>query len=231
MRYFVKVFVFLNLTVLTLSTTINAQLVNPDSLTISGIVLDSDSLSSLPNVHITTHKNTGTVSDVLGQFAFKANVNDTLTFSFIGYKDYVFTIPDTLKYKNYMMGVILNRDTILLSEIIILPWLNKNQFKEAFINNQPDIQTVNATRNLNMMKYTSHAYAPTWGASDMVEYQLKQYAQSVEYKGMVSPSQSFNIVGFASYLIYISQQQLTKEEKEYRLRKELRQYIQQKHPE
>ncbi len=41
----------------------------------------------------------------------------------------------------------------MLSEVIILPWMNKTQFKEAFLNNQPDRNTVNATRNLNMMKY------------------------------------------------------------------------------
>lgn len=203
------------------------QLLVPDTITMSGVVLDADSLYSLPNVHIRTNKNKGTITNSDGQFSFRINVGDTLTFSYIGYENLTYLIPDTLKYNNYMMGIILNRDTIMLSEIIILPWMNKAQFKNAFINAPPDQNTANASLNLDMMGYTSRAYAPTWGTLDMVEYQLNLYTESVEYKGMISPSQSFNIIGFTSYLVYLSHQQLTKDEKQYRLRQELRQYIQQ----
>ncbi len=212
------------------SNEVYSQVIHSDTISISGVVLESDSLASLPNVHITSHKNTGTVTDLNGQFAFLANANDTLTFSYIGFKDFVFVVPDTLKYNSYVLGAILNKDTILLSEVIILPWMNKKQFKNAFINNQPDKNMVNATRNLNMMKYTAKAYSPTWTADRMIELQLQSYAQSVEYKGMIPPDQSLNIIGFVQYLIFFTHQQLTKEEKERRLREELRQYIVEEHP-
>ncbi len=230
MRQYAAFFIVFTIIFLTNTIEVYSQLIIADTISISGVVLESDSLTSLPNVHITSHKNTGTVTNLSGQFAFLANANDTLTFSYIGFKDFVFVIPDTLKFNSYVFGAILNKDTIMLSEVIILPWMNKKQFKNAFINNQPDRNTVNATRNLNLMKYTAKAYSPSWTSNRKVDFQIKSSAQSVEYKGMIPPDQSLNIIGFVQYLIFFTHQQLTKEEKERRLREELRHYILEEHP-
>lgn len=230
MRQIIAFLVAYTIISITSFNNIYGQLVHADTISISGVVLDADSLAALPNVHITSHKNTGTVTDLNGQFAFLANANDTLTFSFIGFKDYTFVVPDTLKFNSYVLGAILNKDTIMLSEVIILPWMNKKQFKNAFINNQPDKDMINASRNLNMMKHTARAYSTSWTADRMIDFQLQSYAHDIEYKGMIPPDQSLNIIGFVQYLVFFTHQQLTKEEKERRLREELRQYILEEHP-
>lgn len=203
----------------------NGQKINPDTIKITGIVLDADSLHAMSNVHIISHKKKGAITDAFGQFSFKINKRDTLTFSYMGFKDFIFVVPDTLKIHNYIAGIILNKDTVSLSEVIILPWMNKKQFKQQFIKNEPDRNTVNATRNLQIAGHAARAYAPQWTTDAMIDMQLKQYAMDVEYKGMLSPNQSLNVIGLAQLIIYYTQQQLTKEEKAKVIRDELRKYI------
>ncbi|MBI9067961.1 MAG: carboxypeptidase-like regulatory domain-containing protein [Salinivirgaceae bacterium] len=203
-----------------------AQLINPDTITISGVVLDADSLNPMSNVHIRSQKNRGAITDNLGQFTVKINKNDTLTFTYVGFKPYVYVIPDTLKVNNYIAGVILNKDIISLSEVLILPWMNKQQFKKSFIQNSPDQNTINAQQNLTMAGYTARASAPKWTTDAMIDWQLKQYTMNIEYRGMISPNQQVNLMGLAQFLIFYTHQQLTKEEKARKLKEELRQYIQ-----
>lgn len=207
-----------------------AQLKLNDTISITGVVLESDSLTALPQTYVLSNRHTGTVTDINGYFTFRVNAGDTLTFKYLGYKPYVYIVPDSLSMKNYMAGVVLNKDTILLSEVIILPWMNYNQFRHAFINNVPDQETRNATRNLNIMNYQSRQTAQTWDPDFMVEQQLKQYSMNVEYKGMISPNQQLNLVGLVGFLVMYSHQQLTKEEKTRRLQEELRQYIMENYP-
>lgn len=206
------------------------QIIKPDTIKLSGIVLDADSLNAMSNVHITSQKRKGFVTDEYGQFSFKINTLDTLTFTYMGYKPYTFIIPDTLKIYNYMAGVILNKDTISLSEVIILPWMNKRQFKQSFAENTPDQNTVNAKRNLNLAGHTARTTAPKWTSDAIVDYQLKQYAMDVEYKGMVSANQQLNIIGLAQLLIYYSHKKLTKEEKTQKIKEELRKHIETEYP-
>jgi hypothetical protein len=216
---------------LSFSASLNAQLINPDTIQISGVVLAADSLISLPNVHIMSHKNKGTLTDSEGQFAFKINVGDTLTFSYLGYKPYRFIVPDTLTMRQYVAGIVLRRDTVMLTEVIILPFMNRQQFRHMFINNKPDLQTINATRNLNIAEYQSRQFTPWYTPDIMIDMQLKKYASDVEYRGMIGPDEQLNIIGLTQLLIFYSHQQLTKAEKNRRIKEELRRYLEQKYPE
>ncbi len=79
-------------------------------------------------------------------------------------------------------------------------------------------------------KYTAKAYSPTWTSDRMIDFQLQSHAREGEYREMIPPDQTVNIIGFVQYLIFFTHQQLTKEERERRLREELRQYIIEEHP-
>lgn len=215
---------------LILSQGLFSQLINRDTIQISGVVLSSDSLTALANVHITTQKQSGGITDVHGAFSFKINKKDTLTFSYVGFKPYIYVVPDTLKINNYIAGVILNPDTISLSEVIILPWMNRKQFKQSFIQNTPDQNTLNATRNLNIAGHTAKTTSYHWTPDAVIDMQLKSYAMDVEYRGMINPKQQVNFIGLAQLLIIYAHQQLSKEEKAQRLKEELKQYIRETHP-
>lgn len=208
-----------------------SQIFHRDTIKFSGVVLASDSLKALPNVHILTQKHTGTITNNQGAFALYVNKSDTLTFSYIGFKPYIYVVPDTLKINNFIAGIILNSDTIALSEVIVLPWMNKTQFKQSFISNQPDQYTINATRNLNLAGYTAKTSRQNWSPDEIINQQLKNYSQSVEYRGMINPSEQLNVIGLAQLLIFYTRQQLTQEEKTNRLKQELKKYIQETIPE
>ncbi len=103
--------------------------------------------------------------------------------------------------------------------------MNRAQFRQAFLTHQPDLETRNATRNFNIMSLQS-LQASQWPSSKMmIDVQLKKYSTDVEYRGMICPDEQLNIVGLATLLIYYTHQQLTKEEKNQRIKAELQQYL------
>lgn len=213
---------------LIISIPLKAQLVHPDTILLSGVVLSADSLTSLPNVSIISQKNKGTITDKEGQFAFRMNAGDTLTFHYLGYKPYKFVVPDTLTLKSYIAGIVLRPDTIMLSEVIILPFMNRQQFRRLFLNNRPDVETINATRNLNIAGYQSRqGVTPDM----MIDLQLRRFATDVEYRGMIGPDEQLNIIGLTSLLIFYSKERLTKAEKNQQMKEELRKYLNEKYPE
>jgi hypothetical protein len=201
------------------------QLIVRDTIQVSGAILSSDSLQSLPGVHIYTQHKTGTISNTNGFFSIMCNCLDTLTFSFVGYEPFRYVVPDTFKINNYIMGVVLHTDTIMLSEVIILPWMNKAQFRNAFINHTPDQQTQIATRNLKIMGLQARINPQVFQPDMMPDYQLSKLSQDVEYRGMISPNDQINIVGLATMLFFWAHQALTQEERQQKIDAELRYYL------
>lgn len=108
------------------------------AITISGVVMDADSVAGIPYVNIRL-KDTyfGTISDNSGHFAFSASEGDTLLFSFVGYFDAYFVMPNELKGDNYSLIQLMRKETIMLEEVVIFPWPDFDQLKKAFLNAKP----------------------------------------------------------------------------------------------
>ncbi len=83
--------------------------------------MEGDSLFSLPFAKYKVNDKTGYVSNEEGQFSFWAKSGDIVTFSYVGFKPLYVSINDTLANDNYLMGIFLSRDTIELSEVVIIP--------------------------------------------------------------------------------------------------------------
>ena len=109
------------------------------SLIISGVIMDADSISVVPYVNIRL-KDTffGTVSDNSGHFNFTASEGDTLRFSSIGYFDAYFIMPKELIGDSYSLIQLMRKETIMLEEIIIFPWPEYYQLRDAFLNTTPN---------------------------------------------------------------------------------------------
>ena len=92
----------------------------------SGMVVSADSLFPVPYTSIlirgTKH---GTISDYYGFFSFVAQENDVIEFVALGFKSTSFVIPDSLDDNKYSMIQVMNFDTYLLKEALILPWPTK----------------------------------------------------------------------------------------------------------
>ena len=126
-------FVFLSLVIFVKAQ--NDSVDNRKLIQFSGVVVESVNLQQLPFTNIMIkNSNRGTVSDAYGYYSFVAQTNDTIMFSYVGFQDAFFIIPDTLSNNRYSLIQLLNQDTITLKETIIYPWPSREDFKEAFIN-------------------------------------------------------------------------------------------------
>jgi hypothetical protein len=109
------------------------------SITVSGVVMDADTLNTIAYVNIRL-KDTyfGTVSDNTGHFNFTASEGDTLRFSSVGYFDAFFIMPDKLAGDSYSLIQLMRKETIMLDEVVIFPWPEYMQLKEAFMSATPE---------------------------------------------------------------------------------------------
>ena len=92
-----------------------------DKILIRGLVIDASTLSPISNSQIMINNSFSSVSGVDGSFFFYVNVNDTVTFRSLGYKESVMNISDTLHGMEFITGIYLNSDTLSIGEVIIIP--------------------------------------------------------------------------------------------------------------
>jgi len=158
-----------------------------DSLFFTGVVLDQEELTPLPNTHFRINNQRGGMANQYGRFSFWVNAGDTIKYSFLGYRDVRLVISDSLKKEDYLFGVFMAKDTISLREVLILPRFG--DFHEAFINakvNTPEY--VRAQNNVNSATYEALTTAPKkMDAKANTDMLLKQRQIQVEYQTMVPP--------------------------------------------
>ncbi|HUX59247.1 MAG TPA: hypothetical protein VMV77_19910 [Bacteroidales bacterium] len=86
-----------------------------------GFVMDASTLSPIANSQILINRAFSAVSDNQGTFAFYVNLNDTVHFKSLGYKSTVMYVSDTLTGNEFIAGIYMNSDTLLIGEVIIVP--------------------------------------------------------------------------------------------------------------
>lgn len=168
----------------------------------SGVVVSGDDLEPISFTSImiqNTHR--GTISDYYGYFSFVAEVNDTILFSSIGYKDAQFIIPDTLPSFRYSIIQLLQPDTIVLPEATVYPWPTKEQFKQAFLNaHVPDDDLARAQKNLDPRTMEALMASMPMGPSGNFKYQMQEYQTRIYYSGQAPPLNILNPLAWAKFI-------------------------------
>lgn len=168
----------------------------------SGVVVSGDDLEPISFTSImiqNTHR--GTISDYYGYFSFVAEVNDTILFSSIGYKDAQFIIPDTLPSFRYSIIQLLQPDTIVLPEATVYPWPTKEQFKQAFLNAYvPDDDLTRAQKNLDPRTMEALMASMPMGPSGNFKYQMQEYQTRIYYSGQAPPLNILNPLAWAKFI-------------------------------
>lgn len=122
-------------------------------LQLSGMVFNENS-EPVKYAHIvskTTYR--GTITDTTGLFTIITHKNDTILFSCMGYKPTYYVVPQKLDNFYYTIDVLMEHDTILLEEVIILPWKTYEEFKEAFLSLRiPEGDYEHALRNIAIIQ-------------------------------------------------------------------------------
>ncbi|MGQ1786489.1 MULTISPECIES: hypothetical protein [unclassified Saccharicrinis] len=162
--------------------------VNLDSLLFRGVIMEGDSLFSLPYAKYTVNKKIRYTANESGQFSFWAKAGDIVHFSYVGFKPLNVQVNDSLANENYLMGIFLSRDTIKLSEVVIIPQIiNPN----AAARNMPLLSTaddVAAQNNVAMSTYQAKTQPVTkWDAEMNQKNFIQARSNDIAYQTQVQP--------------------------------------------
>jgi len=173
-----------------------------DKVLLTGVVLSGDPLVPVPNTNIIIqNKNTGTASNENGVFSFYTEVNDTIVFSAVGFKDGQYIVPNELDQDHYSIVQIMTNDTIWLQETIIFPWKDYETFGEELLTMTPppsDEQL--AQMNLDDAQLYEKSVNLYMDGSANFKNQMKLNADRMYFAGQVPPMQIFNPFAWADFI-------------------------------
>jgi hypothetical protein len=157
------------------------------------VVFEQDSLNTLPfsrfNINARNYS-----SDDQGQFSFWAQQGEVVRFSHIGFKDTYIQVNDSLKHKNYMFGVFLTRDTVLISEVIVMPRYENLALKAKTMPLIITPEQAYATNNVRSSTYQALTQTPIKMDAEMNHRMvLQERIWSTVYKTQIPPSKSIGV--------------------------------------
>ncbi len=170
----------------------------------SGVVINAQDSEEMPNVACRYGQNRGVYSDSTGCFRIETQRGDTVLFTSIGFKSCQVIIPDSLFESEYMMGIFMSPDTVMLSEVLIFRRWKK-----------PNRQNMLNAQN-NMRSMLNQAYAPvkSMDASMNQEMLINEFARSIEMKGHIDVQFGVGTHSMEAYNLLRMQNRLT-EKKEW----------------
>jgi len=105
---------------------------------VHGRVLSADSLLPVPHVHIISKTaRRGTISNRQGGFSYRGYGNDTILLSSIGYERKIFGITDALLNQPGGLLILLEKDTVLMDEVVVRAFYDWPTFKYLFVHMKP----------------------------------------------------------------------------------------------
>jgi hypothetical protein len=175
----------------------NAQ--NERLVQLTGRIRD-ELLQPLPYSHIFIMNNLrGTITDNQGKFSIVTEVHDTILFSCLGYKRKTFVVPGNLPEPFLTLEIILPQDTFFIGEVVIYPWKNYEEFKEAFLNLKlPDDDMERARRNIALLK-TQIIMENNPNARENFQYVMERQYQETFIQGTVPSYQIFNPLAWVKF--------------------------------
>ena len=129
---------------------IRGQVAEKDRLIqVTGIVSDEEN-NPVPGVTIISHKlRRGTISELTGIYNLISIPGDTIWLTALGYKNTRLILPSIIEARIITRDITLLNDTIIINDVIILPWKNYEEFKrDVLAGIKTDPETVNMYDNL-----------------------------------------------------------------------------------
>jgi hypothetical protein len=163
-------------------------------LLFQGLVADASSGAPLKNSQIFINRSFVTISNTEGKFAFYVNRGDTVVFKSLGYKSVMIQIADTLNGREFISGIFLNSDTLMIPEVVIVPRLAS--LKSSLLRPQSAATTEieNAKYNLAVSAYQAKAGQGRLGDPAMNYEVLRQKQKMDAYtKGQIPPDRMIGL--------------------------------------
>ena len=124
-----------------------------DNIKIKGKVTDNSSKEPVPFVHIYNPKtNTGTFTDLYGQFSITSAVGDTILFSAVGYAKYSLVLKEDLE--EVYLEINLDTQAMELKPVRVFAYRDLESLKRAIVNMDLPAQEKKGL-DLNLPKVTA----------------------------------------------------------------------------
>ena len=173
----------------------------PAATNIHGSILDIDDLQPIPNVNVYVINGFGTASNENGYFELPCHLGDTVYFSCVGHQKVMFAVPDSLIGRDRVVGIVMSPDTILLGEVVVLPFITYEQLKYEVAHMQSDANISLAISNVDFAVKSALTMPSTTTSDDAPMRQLASYTRRLENVGMYDPSKTINLVGLGTGLM------------------------------
>jgi len=144
-----------------------------------GKVMDANTLFPLSNSQIIINHAFSSVSNTDGTFALFVNRNDSILFKYLGYKSALLFVSDTLVGKEFVAGIYMNSDTLLIGEVIIVPKFTN--LKSEILNSPSKVPSImdNARYNVAISAYLGRTTQGKLGDAD-ANYSFLRQRQKVD---------------------------------------------------
>lgn len=143
----------------------------------------------------------GAVSEYDGYFSFVARQGEIVNFSRVGYRTVTFTIPDTMNNNFYSWIQIMSQDDILLDEVVIFPWPDKEFFKQEFLAiDISDELRAQAEENLAKEVLAELRYAVPVDGKEASNVYIRQKAAEFKYSGQYKPQRIFDVMAWKQFI-------------------------------
>jgi hypothetical protein len=164
-----------------------------------GVILDAKSQERLGSSQIVINKTRSAISAEDGTFSFYAFKNDTILFSMLGYKPASLIVNDTLTAQEFLTGVYLESDTLLLGEVIIVPKLPNLKAEMMNARIATDSKLENARSNITTASYVGRTTQNKLGdPASNYNYLRKQMSFDAFERGGIP---SDRILGLSPFLL------------------------------
>ena len=173
-----------------------------NKILLTGVVVTGEKLTPLPYTNIiVVNQNTGTSTDEKGYFSFRADKNDTILFSAVGFKNGSFIVPEDLIGSHYSMVQIMTNDTVYLRETIIFPWKSYDEFGDELITmNPPPNDDDRAKNNLEQAQLYERFSNIYMDGEANYKYQQQLYSEKAYFGGQIPPYQIFNAFAWIEFV-------------------------------
>jgi hypothetical protein len=149
------------------------------SILFRGIVLDASTQAVLPGSQIYINRNRTSAGFPDGTFSFYASEKDTIVFSMLGYKPTKMIVSDTLTGSEFLTGVYLETDTLLIGEVIIVPRLTSLKAEMMNPTVAVDSKIENARSNISIVSYQGRTGQSQLG-DPAINYEILRKRQRIE---------------------------------------------------
>jgi len=142
-------FVFFLFLVFVMQSGLYAQVKNTYIVGISGVLMSSDSLHTIPDAQIFSRDNyLGSFSDTTGRFYITVSRDDSIMFSSLGYITEIIPVTDSLLRIKQPIPFYMTLDTVLIHEIVIHAFWDYETFKQMIIHMKPAQSSYDITEDL-----------------------------------------------------------------------------------